>query len=135
MTLNISPLDGQAKKYIPTFLDERKKAQSDPNYQPLIFHLRAMNAGEAERYDEFKTRFDPESGLVAIEPRPDIDAEIFASHVSAIENLTVGDTPIRTAADYLAARERLPRNFLALFREILTAIREVSALTEGEAKN
>lgn len=135
--MKIPRLDADyARRYIPAFDGERDKSQSDPHYRPVAFHLRPMTEAACDLYDEFKSRFDPESGAVIIEPNPEVDARIFADHVERIEHLAFDDgEAIETAEAFLAAREKMPRSFNALYKEILTAIRDLSTLTEGERKN
>jgi hypothetical protein len=134
--MNIEPLIGNVvKKYIPLFDGEREKAIKDPSYQPLIFHLRPLTEGEAEKYDEFKTRYDPATGQVTVDANPAIDAAIFGAHAIKIENLQVGKKTINNGAEYLTVRDQLPLRFRGLYREILNAVREISLLNEGEIKN
>lgn len=134
--MNIEPLIGTVvKKYLPLFDGEREKAAKDPSYPSLIFHLRPLTEGEAEKYDEFKTRYDPATGQVTVDANPTIDAAIFGAHVLKIENLWVGQKAVKNGADYLAVRDQLPLRFRGLYREILNAVREISLLNEGEIKN
>lgn len=128
--------DNKPRPYVPAFADERAKAADDPQYQPVVFYLRPMTENECDHYDEFKTRFEPESGKVLIEPNPEVDEQIFADHVAKIENLEFEDgEPIADAADFLAARKIMPRAYNPLYKEVLTAVRDLSTLSEGERKN
>jgi hypothetical protein len=125
-----------ARGYVPVFSGERKKAEADPNYKPVTFYVRPMTEAECDLYDEFKSRFDPATGTVSIEPNPEVDARVFADHVERIANLGFDDgEAIGSAASFLAARQALPRAYNALYQEVLTAIRDLSTLTEGERKN
>ncbi len=135
--MNAPRLDiSYARAYVPSFGGERKQAAADPAYSPLTFYLRPMTEAECDVYDEFKSRFDPATGTVSIEPNPEVDARVFADHVERIANLRFADgEPIDTAAAFLAARAALPRSFNALYQEVLTAIRDLSTLSEGERKN
>jgi len=135
--MNIPRIDaGVARPYIPIYADERRKKDAEPSYPALVFHLRPMTEADCDLFDEFKSKFDPASGTVLIEPNPAVDARIFAAYVERIENLKFEDgETVATAEAFLAARNKIPRVFNALYKEILTAIRDWSTLTEGERKN
>jgi len=126
----------RARGYVPAFAGERKKAEADTGYQPVTFYLRPMTEAECDLYDEFKSRFDPATGTVSIEPNPEVDARVFADHVERIANLCFEDgETIGSAQAFLNARQALPRAYNALYQEVLTAIRDYSTLNEGERKN
>ncbi|HPQ68532.1 MAG TPA: hypothetical protein PKW95_05355 [bacterium] len=127
---------GYARLYVPAFAGERDKHAADPAYRPVTFFLRPMTEAACDLYDEFKSKFDPQTGTVSIEANPAVDARIFAAHVERIDNLAFADgEKIVDAAAFLAARNQMPRTFNALYKEILTAIRDLSTLSEGEIKN
>ncbi|MCB9475627.1 MAG: hypothetical protein H6684_15970 [Deltaproteobacteria bacterium] len=119
--------------YIPEFAGERAKADADPNYQPVVMHLRPMSVAQFERSGEI---FRTENDAIGFRLREDREDAVFVEHVARVENLQFADgTPIENGEQFAASRKAATSALAPLYLEVLAAIRDLSILREGERKN
>ena len=119
--------------YIPEFGGERSAAENDPNYEPLVMHLRPMSVAQFERSGEI---FRAENDAIGFRLREEREDAVLIEHVARIENLHFADgTAIETGEQFAASRQLATSALAPLYLEVLAAIRDLSILREGERKN